>query len=55
MVLKCKRCNRKLENEQSIKLGYGSTCYKKVFGKTIKVKKLKDNRGLSLFNKNIYK
>lgn len=26
----CKRCHRKLKDEQSKKLGYGKVCYKKV-------------------------
>ena len=25
----CKRCHRKLKNDESIKLGFGKTCYKK--------------------------
>lgn len=27
----CQRCGRKLKTEESIKNGYGPTCYKKVF------------------------
>ena len=27
---KCKRCGRKLKNEESIKLGYGPHCYNKI-------------------------
>ena len=27
-VIRCKRCNRILTNEESIKLGYGKKCYK---------------------------
>lgn len=26
----CKRCHRKLKDEKSILLGYGSCCYKKI-------------------------
>jgi len=26
--MKCKRCNRELRSEKSIKLGYGETCYR---------------------------
>ncbi len=27
---RCKRCRRKLTNESSIKIGYGSVCFKKL-------------------------
>jgi protein-arginine kinase activator protein McsA len=28
--MKCKRCGRELKNKHSIKVGYGSGCYKKM-------------------------
>ena len=31
-ITKCRRCNRKLKNVESIKRKYGVYCYKKLFG-----------------------
>ena len=31
-ITKCRRCNRKLKNIESIKRQYGVYCYKKLFG-----------------------
>lgn len=35
----CNRCGRKLKSEESIKLGFGRVCYKKVFGSSPKSRK----------------
>jgi len=34
LVPRCRRCNRKLKNPESIELGFGSTCYKKIMRST---------------------
>ena len=36
-MVTCKRCNRKLTKPESIKQGYGSTCWKKVKKEKIKL------------------
>lgn len=39
MTYRCKRCHRVLTDLESIEVGYGNTCYKKEFGRILKVKK----------------
>ncbi|AVX21631.1 hypothetical protein SAMN02745885_01620 [Carboxydocella sporoproducens DSM 16521] len=34
--MKCGACGRTLKDEKSIKLGYGKTCYKKLFKGEVK-------------------
>ena len=33
---RCKRCNRRLKSPEAIEVGFGSACYKKMFGKSLK-------------------
>lgn len=33
---RCNRCHRKLKTPESMEIGFGSACYKKLFGKTLK-------------------
>ncbi len=40
----CQRCKRRLNNKKSIQIGYGNTCYLKVFGKVAR----KTKRGTCL-------
>lgn len=35
-MMKCKRCGRVLKTEKSITLGYGQTCFKKVYEEKVK-------------------
>lgn len=32
--LRCRRCGRKLKNEESIELGFGTICYQKYLAET---------------------
>lgn len=36
---RCNRCHRKLKTPEAIEVGFGSACYKKLFGKTLKPRK----------------
>ena len=36
---RCRRCGKKLKNNESQLLGYGPSCYKKYLKETIKTKK----------------
>lgn len=38
MDVRCKRCYRVLTDPNSIEVGYGYTCYKKEFGRILKIK-----------------
>lgn len=33
---RCKRCHRKLKTPEAIAVGFGSSCYKQMFGKTLR-------------------
>lgn len=33
---RCNRCNRRLKTPEAIEAGFGSACYKKLFGKALK-------------------
>lgn len=33
---RCRRCHRKLKTPEAIEVGFGSVCYKKLFGKPLK-------------------
>lgn len=35
---RCNRCHRKLKTPEAIEVGFGSACYKKLFGKTLKTR-----------------
>ncbi len=35
---RCRKCHRPLRDPEIMKIGYGKTCYKKLFGKAIKIK-----------------
>ena len=36
---RCKRCNRRLKSPEAIEVGFGSACYKQLFGKSLKTTK----------------
>lgn len=33
---RCRRCRRRLKTPEAVAIGFGSSCYKKLFGKTLK-------------------
>lgn len=45
-IIFCKRCHRKLKDDESKKIGFGKICYKKQL-------KLKDNKNYLFDTKNI--
>lgn len=40
-IVRCKRCNRRLKTPESILVGFGSSCYRRCFGKSLKDKRSK--------------
>jgi hypothetical protein len=42
---RCGHCNRTLSDPNSMKVGYGPVCYKKLFG--VKLDRIKDNTKIS--------
>lgn len=43
-MIECELCGRKLKSSESMELGYGPVCYKKVFGNRKKIRSTKQIR-----------
>ena len=41
---RCRRCHRRLKTPEAVATGYGSSCYKKLFGKTLKKASAKEQK-----------
>jgi hypothetical protein len=45
IIHRCGHCNRTLSDPESMKIGYGPVCYKKIYG--IKLQRTKTERSIS--------
>lgn len=48
---RCRRCHRRLKTPEAVAIGFGSSCYKKLFGKALKKTPERERKQLGISGK----